>query len=109
LPQLRILDVLFRSDTGKSLLECEQELTVEDLSQYSATEQTREQALRILSELGFEFVSPPTPFGVSIVGPQELVRKVFGDALTVPLSLKKWIEAVRIPPPVEFYPQKNTP
>lgn len=103
MPEKIILDVLFRSASGRSLLESEKELTVEELSQYSVKEETREQALRALGELGFEIVGPASPFGVSITGSPELVKKMFGEELEVPVSLRQWVESVRMPPPVEFY------
>lgn len=95
--------MLFRSASGKSLLERKQELTAEDLSQYAATKETAEQAVESLRKLGFDIVGPAGPFGVSITGSWELVHEIFGDELNVPASLKDSISAIRVPPPVEFY------
>ncbi len=98
-----ILDVLFCSASGKSLLERTQELAEEDLSQYAATKETAEQAVEALRRLGFDIVGPAGPFGVSITGSWELVHEIFGDELTIPASLMDFVSAIRVPPPVEFY------
>jgi hypothetical protein len=99
-----IVDVVFRSASGRSLLEDERKMEVRDFALYAATEETRKQALQELRRLGFEIVGPATVFGVSVSGSLQLVREVFGEGeLTVPDSLTRWIEAVRIPPRGEYY------
>ena len=102
--ELVIVDVVFRSASGRSLLEKPSGLEEQDLALYAATEETREQAVQALQNLGFDIVGPATAFGVSISGPARLVHEVFGEVeLTVPASLAQWIEGARIPPPGEFY------
>lgn len=98
-----ILDVIFRSATGESILQKEPSED-RNFTRYAATKETKDEAIKALRGLGFELVGPSSQYGVSISGSPQLVHKVFGDEpLSVPKSLAKWIEAVRIPPPVEFY------
>lgn len=100
----RILDVIFRSATGRSILEKKPSETDRDLASYAATKEAQDKAVEALRRLGFELAGPPSQYGVSIVGSPQLVREVFGEEpLRVPEFLTKWIEAVRIPPPVELY------
>ena len=99
-----IVDVVFRSASGRSLLENGGKMGVRDFALYAATEETRKQALQELWRLGFEVVGPATALGVSVSGSLQLVREVFGEGeLTVPDSLTRWIEAARIPPRGEYY------
>jgi len=103
-----ILDVVFHAVSGKSLLDSEAGIKVEDLPCYAASETSQEEALEELRRLGFEIVGPATPYGVSIAGPPALVKETFGaEELTVPESLAEWVEAVRVPPPVKFFGPAN--
>ncbi|HII79620.1 MAG TPA: hypothetical protein HA261_04295 [Methanosarcina sp.] len=98
-----IVDVIFRSATGESIL-LKEPSEDRNFTRYAATKETQDEAVKALTGLGFELVGPPSQYGVSISGPSQLVHEVFGDEpFTVPRSLAKWVEAVRIPPPVEFY------
>lgn len=104
-----VVDVLFRSASGSSLLEKAPKIEDRDLALYAATEETREQAVQVLRQLGFDIVGPATAFGVSISGSPQLVREVFGEGeLQVPDSLARWVEAARIPPKGEFYSDHRT-
>jgi hypothetical protein len=99
-----IVDIVFRSASGDSLLDKKPGTAPSDPARYAATEETREQALKALRQLGFAIVGPATDFGVSIQGAAHLVQEVFGEGeLLVPDALAPWIEAARIPPPGEFY------
>jgi hypothetical protein len=99
-----IVDIIFRSESGRSLRDRPAGVGGKDLSPYEATEETRQRAVRELCGLGFKIVGQATSFGVTISGPSRLVRNVFGEGeLRVPSSLLSWIESARIPPPGEFY------
>ncbi len=99
-----ILDLVFRSP-GRLSSRGSNGITLDELERFSAPMEVREQAVKELRAMGFEIVGGPTPFGVSISGPSWLVKKVFGaGSPRVPDQLSKWIEAVRIPPEVDFYP-----
>lgn len=100
---MMVVDIIFRSATGESILQKEPSED-RDFTRYAATKETQDEAIKALRGLGFELVGPPSQYGVSISGSPELVHKIFGDEpLSVPKSLTKWVEAVRIPPRVEFY------
>lgn len=100
----KILDVIFRSATGRSILEKMPSETDRDLTIYAATKETQDKAVEALCRLGFELAGPQSQYGVSIISSPQLVREVFGEEpLRVPKFLAKWIEAVRIPPPVGLY------
>lgn len=100
---MSIVDVIFRSATGESIFQ--KELSEDrNFARYAATKETRDEAIKALTGLGFELVGPPSQYGVSISGPSQLVHDVFGnEPFAVPEFLAKWVEAVRMPPPVEFY------
>lgn len=101
---MMLLDVVFKSATGRSILEEKPSETDRDFTRYAATKETQDEAIKALRKLGFELAGPPSPYGVSIIGPPQLIRQVFGEEpFSVPKFLAKWIEAVRIPPPGEFY------
>lgn len=103
-----LLDVIFRSATGRSILKEKPSETDRDFTHYAATKETQDEAVKALRKLDFELAGPPSPYGVSIIGSLQLVRKVFGEEpFSVPRFLAKWIEAVRIPPPGEFYGKGN--
>jgi hypothetical protein len=104
-----VVDLVFRSASGRSLSEKEPGLTAKDLADYQATEETQERAVRALRELGFDIVGPPSPYGVTISGPAELVRESFGEAqLHVPDALSPFIESARVPPRGEYYKRPKT-
>lgn len=99
-----LLDVIFQSATGRSILEKMPSETDRDLAIYAATKETQDEAVDVLRRLGFELAGPPSQYGVSIVSSPRLMREVFGEEpLSVPKFLAKWIEAVRIPHPVKLY------
>jgi len=103
-----VLDVIFRSASGKSILNKKPSEKGNELSQYSATRATQEKVVKSLKKLGFKLVGPVSPYGISIIGSPNIVKSVFGDEpFRIPESLSTVIEAVRIPPEVEFY--KMTP
>jgi hypothetical protein len=92
------LDVVLRSASGQSILDKAPGDNRDLAQRFTASKETQAQALRALTELGFEILAA-TPLGVSIAGPAQLVRRVFGkDEPVVPPSLKPWIDAVRFPP-----------
>ena len=99
-----VIDLVFCSASGRSILDAQGKINSRDLDAYAATEKTRTNAVDALKQLGFEIVGSPTVFGVSVLGSLELVQQVFGEGeLQVPESLSEWIETVRIPPSGEFY------
>ena len=91
------VDVVFRSASGKSILNKKpgEDHCLE--KEFGATEETKQKALGALRELGFETIAA-TSLGASVAASPELVRRVFGEYdLSVPPTLDSWIEAVRIP------------
>ncbi len=99
-----VIDLVFRSASGKSLSQQSPGISSEELRHYSASDSTKETAVRLLRQMGFEIVGAPSSFGVTISGPSELVREVFGTAEPkIPEALTPYVESARIPPPVKFF------
>ena len=99
-----VIDIVFRSASGRSILDAQTKISEQDLATYAATKETQINAANALENIGFQIVGSPTAFGVSALGSLELVQQVFGEGeLQVPESLSEWVEAVRISPPGEFY------
>jgi hypothetical protein len=99
-----LIDITFRSVSGKSLHDRESKLTKTELADYKATAETRSAAIAALERLGFEVTGAISEFGVSIIGTEENARKVFGslDKPVVPETLRPWIDKAVIPPAGEF-------
>ncbi len=99
-----LVEITFRSASGKSIQSKPPGTPPNDLPQYQATQETRERAAIELQRLGFTVVGPVSPFGISVRGSRELVKLVFGTTeLSVPPSLAPYVESIRIPPRGEFY------
>lgn len=99
-----VLDVIFRSASGKSILDKKPSEKANELSQYSTTKETQEEAVRLLVGMGFKLVGPASQFGTSIIGSHKLVKDIFGDEpFCIPESMSMVIEAVGLPPEVEYY------
>jgi hypothetical protein len=99
-----LLDITFRSVSGQSIHRDVPAGKQPDPAAYSATKETREEAVKSLKKIGFEIIGPPSPFGVSIMGTDQLVQSVFGDdPFVIPDNLAKWIDTVRRPPKGEFF------
>jgi len=101
---LVLLEVLFRSASGDSILEHETTSSSRDFSRYEASKETQKEAVKALEKLGFKIIGPASPYGVSISGSEKLVEDVFGkEPFKIPRELERWIEQVRIPPPGKFF------
>jgi len=99
-----ILDVSFRSASGRSLQDSRTGISGSEAGDFGASDETVQEAVQALRTLGFETIGPSTAFGVTIAGSLEAVRAAFGaDQLVVPESLAQWIESVRIPPAAKFF------
>ena len=99
-----LVNITFRSVSGKSLHDSQRKLTKEELSDYIASEETRSLAIEALENMGFEVTDAISEFGASITGTKEKIENVFGDIdkLVVPKSLSQWIDKAIIPSPGEF-------
>lgn len=99
-----LLDVTFRASHGGSILDARPGIAAADLAGFATSPADRERALSKLAALGFHLVGPPTDFGATVSGSRELIARVFGEGnLRVPAALERWIAAVRVPPPAEFF------
>lgn len=98
-----LVEIVFRSALGKSTSDQDQgdAPSAEDTNE--ARRIAREEALIKLRELGFE-IGPASSYGVSIQGPAELVKRIFGEGeLEVPPSLSHLVEDAYLPTPGEFF------
>lgn len=100
-----LIDLTFRSVSGKSLYDLPGAVSKEKLADYRASEKTRSSAIELLQSMGFEITGAISEFGVSVTSTKENVRKVFGslDELVIPDALSPWIDKAVIPPPGEFF------
>lgn len=98
------MDLTFHSTTGVSLSELGAAPSKADLDRCVASEETRSAALAAIRRLGLEPIGRATRFGVSVRGPADRIRKLFGagDLATVPKQLSAWVEGARYPPRGQF-------
>ncbi len=98
-----LVDLVFRTVSGKSLCEKTPGIKSNELEQYEASEETQKLAVKELKRLGFRIVVSNSR-GATVSGSRNLVQKTFGRVeLKIPESLVKYIEAATIQPPGEFY------
>jgi hypothetical protein len=101
--EIILVDLVFRTVSGKSLSAKSPGIKANELEQYEASKETQELAIKELKRLGFRIVVANSR-GLSVSGSRNLVQKTFGSGkLKIPESLAQYIETATRQPKGEFY------